>query len=89
MTSNHLRFLNIDDLLILILLNADGMSVTAVARQLQLTQPAVTQRLRKMEAAFSQKIIERKGRGIHLTYFGESISARAKAAISILQSEHG
>lgn len=84
MTADNLRFLSVDDLLILMHLAEQGMSVTEVAKKLQLTQPAVTQRLRKMEDAFGQKIIERKGRGVQLTAFGQALSERATAALAAL-----
>lgn len=84
MTTDQLRFLSIDDLLILMHLSEESMSVTDVAKKLKLTQPAVTQRLRKMEDAFGQKIIERKGRGVQLTSFGRTISDRATMALHAL-----
>lgn len=82
---DQLRFLSVDDLLILMHLSQSGLSVTEVAAKLKLTQPAVTQRIRKMEDAFGQKIIERKGRGIQLTHFGLEQAERATAALSALQ----
>jgi DNA-binding transcriptional LysR family regulator len=66
-------------------LSQSGLSVTEVAGKLKLTQPAVTQRIRKMEDAFGQKIIERKGRGIQLTHFGLEQAERATAALMALQ----
>jgi DNA-binding transcriptional LysR family regulator len=87
MTTDQLRFLSIDDLLILMHLSQEGMSVTDVAKRLKLTQPAVTQRLRKMEDAFGHKIIERKGRGVQLTTFGRGISERATLALSALSGD--
>lgn len=82
---DQLRFLSVDDLLILMHLSQSGLSVTEVAAKLKLTQPAVTQRIRKMEDAFGQKIIERKGRGVQLTHFGLEQAERATAALSALQ----
>ncbi len=87
MTTDHLRFLSVDDLLILMHLSQEGLSVTDVAKRLKLTQPAVTQRIRKMEDAFGQKIIERKGRGVQLTAFGLGISERATLALSALSGD--
>lgn len=84
-TIDQLRFLAVDDLLILLHLATDHMSITAIAEKLSLTQPAITQRIRKMEEAFSRKLIERKGRGIQLTPFGRIQAARATAAIAALQ----
>ncbi len=82
---DQLRFLSVDDLLILMHLSQSGLSVTEVAGKLKLTQPAVTQRIRKMEDAFGQRIIERKGRGIQLTHFGLEQADRATAALMALQ----
>lgn len=85
MSIDQLRFLSVDDLLILMFLSQEQISVTEVAHKLKLTQPAITQRLRKMEEAFSEKLIERKGRGIQLTAFGKAQAERATAALSALQ----
>ena len=84
---DQLRFLSVDDLLILVYLAKDHLSVTDVAAKLKLTQPAVTQRIRKMEDAFGNKIIERKGRGIELTSFGFEQALRATAAMAALHGE--
>ncbi len=86
-TIDQLRFLAVDDLLILMHLANDQLSVTAVAEKLSLTQPAITQRIRKMEEAFAQKIIERRGRGIQLTTFGLVQAKRATAAIEALKTQ--
>ena len=82
---DQLRFLGVDDLLILMHLSQSGMSVTEVAHKLKLTQPAVTQRIRKMEDAFGQKLIERRGRGVQLTHFGMEQAERATLALAALQ----
>ena len=82
---DQLRFLSVDDLLILMHLSQSGLSVTEVAAKLKLTQPAVTQRIRKMEDAFGHKLIERKGRGVQLTHFGLEQAERATAALAALQ----
>jgi DNA-binding transcriptional LysR family regulator len=86
-TIEQLRFLAVDDLLILMHLANDQLSVTAVAEKLSLTQPAVTQRIRKMEEVFGHKLIERKGRGIQLTAFGSAQAKRATAALTALQNQ--
>jgi phosphoribosyl-ATP pyrophosphohydrolase len=54
---DQLRFLSVDDLLILVYLAKDHLSVTDVATKLKLTQPAVTQRIRKMEARVLRPLI--------------------------------
>jgi DNA-binding transcriptional LysR family regulator len=80
-----LRFLSVDDLLILSLLGEQELSVTAAAEALSLTQPAVTQRLRKMEDIFGEKLTARKGRGIELTPYGKTMALRAKNALAALR----
>lgn len=81
---NQLRLLNVDDFLILRELQ-DGQSVTAIGHKLGLSQPAVTQRIRKMEEAFGHKIIEKVGRGVKLSEEGTVIAKKAIEALSALE----
>lgn len=59
-------------------------NVSAAARRLGLTQPAVTKQLRALEAAFGARLVERAGRGVRLTQAGELLQdfARRGAALS-------
>lgn len=80
---NKLRFLNFDDLFLLQLL-LEGATVTATAQRLGLTQPAVTQRLRKIEGIFGHKLMQRAGRRVRLTDEGRALCNRAVGAISLM-----
>ena len=80
---NKLRFLNFDDLFLLQLL-LDGSTITATAQRLGLTQPAVTQRLRKIEGIFGLKLMQRAGRRVRLTDEGRALCNRAAGAISLM-----
>ena len=85
MTLNQLRFLSVDDLVILKFLSASPLlTVTSIAEKMHLSQPAVSQRIRKMEGALGEKLIERSGRGIKLTIFGMAQAFRATEALNIL-----
>jgi predicted transcriptional regulator len=81
---SQLRFLSVDDLVILAYLTGTPLTITAIAEKMHLTQPAVTQRIRKMESALGQKLVERSGRGVQLTVFGMAQADRAAQALNIL-----
>jgi DNA-binding transcriptional LysR family regulator len=83
---NQLRLLSFDDLLLMKLL-LENYSLTSAAASLNLTQPAATQRIRKIETVFKSKIFERAGRGISLTREGRGICQKAAAALSIMGEE--
>src|SRR5688572_31828410 len=59
-------------------------NVSAAARRLGLTQPAVTKQLRALESALGARLVERAGRGVRLTQAGELLRdfARRGAALS-------
>lgn len=80
----RLRLLNLDDLLLLQHLLA-GLTVTAAASELGLTQPAVTQRVRKIEGVFGSALLRRVGRRARLTEAGVAIGEKARAALSLLR----
>ncbi len=82
-----LRLLDLDDLLLLRHL-LDGTTVTAVALRMGLTQPAVTQRLRKVERVFGRPVLERVGRRAVLSRDGRAIAEQAAAALSLLGAVH-
>ncbi|OXM52666.1 LysR family transcriptional regulator [Amycolatopsis alba] len=52
-------------------------SMTAAAKELHYTQPAVSHHLSRLEAATGAKLIQRIGRGIRLTPEGKLLAARA------------
>lgn len=81
-----MRTLDFDDLIILHLLGKGDLTVTAIAKSMSLSQPSISQRLRKISKAFAAaSLIERAGRGIALSPYGQEISKRASAAIKALQ----
>lgn len=81
---NRLRFLSFDDLFVLKSLYA-GHSLTETARELSLTQPAITQRVRKMEDLFKFDIYKHTGRRIVLTKEGEALCQRALDALTLME----
>lgn len=81
---HQLRLLNVDDFMILRFLH-EGISVTAIGQRMGLSQPAVTQRIRKMEEAFGQKILEKEGRGVRLTGEGERVARKAIKALTAFE----
>jgi DNA-binding transcriptional LysR family regulator len=87
MTLAQLRYFSVDDLVILkYLTDMPSLTVTLIAEKMHLSQPAVSQRIRKMEEVLGEKLIERSGRGVKLTSFGVSHACRASAALTILDS---
>ena len=52
-------------------------SVTAAAKELHLTQPAVTMQVKELERNCGAPLFERLGRGIHLTEAGRELAACA------------
>ncbi|MBI3894205.1 MAG: LysR family transcriptional regulator [Candidatus Wallbacteria bacterium] len=79
----QLRLLNLDDLFLLRLL-LEGGTITATAQKLGLTQPAITQRIRKIERVFERRVLQKSGRGVRLTTEGLAICNAASAAIGLL-----
>lgn len=67
-----IRKLDIDDILTMALL-VEGYSVTKVSNLLNLTQPAVSQRLRKIEEVFGTKLLDSTYRTAKLTPEAENI----------------
>lgn len=84
---HQLRLLNVDDFMILRGLH-EGLSVTSVGHKLGLSQPAITQRIRKMEDVFSIKLLEKEGRGVKLSQEGRRIALKALSALEILEQEN-
>jgi DNA-binding transcriptional LysR family regulator len=80
---NRLRLLGFDDLFLLRLL-LEGSTITSTARQLALTQPAVSQRMRKIEGIFRCRLTSRTGRRVRLTDEGRALCNRAAAALALM-----
>lgn len=57
---------------------AEHRSIGAAARALNLTQPALTKSIRRLEQEFGVKLFDRLPRGVALTMFGESLVRHGK-----------
>ena len=88
MASRFLRELTIRQLRALAAVHRDR-SVTAAAKQLHLTQPAVTLQIRNLQALAGLPLIQRSGDGMLLTDAGREVlalSGRIEAAIADCES---
>jgi DNA-binding transcriptional LysR family regulator len=82
---DRIRSLDIDDLRILRFL-LQGLTVTEIARRNFVTQPAISQRLRKMEWVFgSEKLVFKSGRSALLGIKGKEIAQRADWCLKVLE----
>lgn len=57
-------------------------SLTATAAQLGLSQPAVSQRIKRVETRLAVPLIERSGRGIRLTPAGKILAQHGRTVVS-------
>jgi DNA-binding transcriptional LysR family regulator len=73
--------LSLDDLRLLATVEASS-SLAAASRALDVTPPAVTQRLRQIEARLGLKLIDRSHRRLQLTSEGELIVARGRSILA-------
>jgi LysR family transcriptional regulator, pca operon transcriptional activator len=64
---------------------ARQQSVGKAAEVLHISQPAVTKTLRELEAAIGATLVERDGRGIRITHFGEVFLQHAGASLAAIQ----
>lgn len=78
-----LRGLDIDDLLVLSML-LDQYTITQIAQNVHLTQPAITQRLSKMRRILGFAVTIRAGRNIVLTQAGLPVALAARECLIIL-----
>ncbi|UWQ57634.1 pca operon transcription factor PcaQ [Leisingera caerulea] len=62
---------------------ARKMSVTQAAEALGLTQPAVTRALRELEAVCGKPLVEKHGRGIRLSSYGELFRDHAGRSLAL------
>lgn len=60
-------------------------SVAKAAERLHVSQPAVTKTIRELEEALGVSVLERDGRGIRVTRYGEVFLRHAGAAITALR----
>jgi DNA-binding transcriptional LysR family regulator len=72
-----MRSLNLDQLRAFVEVIERG-SVTAAARQLNLTQPAVTHQVHELERRFKVALVERIGKRVYLTEAGEKLISHAR-----------
>jgi DNA-binding transcriptional LysR family regulator len=72
----EMRSLNLDQLRTLMEVIAQG-SFSAAARQLNLTQPAVSLQIRELEQRFGVSLIERMGKTVHATTPGRELVEHA------------
>ncbi len=68
---------------------ADAGSITAAARALGYSQPAVSQQLRRLERRAGMPIVERVGRGVRLTEAGRVLARHAAAVTTALDAATG
>jgi molybdate transport repressor ModE-like protein len=61
-------------------------SVSAAARAIGIGQPTASQHLRLLETAAGRRLVEREGRGSRLTEAGRVLAARARDALSALET---
>ena len=82
----QLRGLDVDDMLLLCCLQ-DGLTVTQTGKALNVTQPAISQRIRKMECLLGFEILQRNGRSKALTLEALGVAYACKQALeSILRA---
>ena len=77
------RTFDTDDYYILSMLGL-GLSVTAIGQYLNLSQPAISQRIKAMSDDAGFFITKRKGRNIELTAKGIELSKMSQDIVSIL-----
>ncbi|MGG7509484.1 LysR family transcriptional regulator [Plantibacter sp. YIM 135249] len=65
---------------------AEQGTITAAAASLGLSQPAVSQHLRRLEARLGVAVIERRGRGVRLTEAGRILAEHAVTVIRALDA---
>lgn len=81
----HLDRLRLRHLRLMELIEAHG-SLRAVAEQLSLTQPAVSQMVKDLEFAFGSVLVERSVRGVTLTATGRLALQRARSGLATFQT---
>lgn len=77
------RGLDIDDLIILALMG-NGITVTKCGKLLNLTQPAISQRIAKIRDTLNIVFYVRQGNNILLTREGKELCFAAKSSLSLL-----
>lgn len=80
-----MRSLNLDQLRTLTTVAATG-SFSAAARQLHLTQPAVSQQVKELESRLGVALLERIGRRVHLTPAGTEMLEHARELLGLAEA---
>jgi LysR family transcriptional activator of glutamate synthase operon len=78
-----LRNLDFDDMLTMALLH-DGMTVTNCSGVLHISQPAVSQRMRKISQSLDFKVFRAEGRKVALTLEGRVFASACKIAVKLI-----
>lgn len=65
---------------------AESGSFSIAARQLFLTQPAISKRIKQLEQQFGSTLVDRRGKRLQLTQTGRSLLPRAREIINNIQS---
>ena len=64
---------------------ADASSVRGAARAQGMTQPAITRSLRDLEKELGVPLLERHGKGVSLTVYGQSFLVRARSVLQDIE----
>ncbi|SMO95622.1 transcriptional regulator, LysR family [Thalassovita litoralis] len=83
-SSSHFDHLRLRQLRLLDLIARHG-SLRAVAGEMNLTQPAISQMLKDLEFAFGTKLVDRSVRGVSLSPAGQIAVQRARAGLAIFE----
>lgn len=81
--SMKLRGLDIDDLFVLVMLG-DDISVTEIGKRLNITQPAVSQRITKIKSITEINPVMRFSRHLKMTSAGKTLAKAALQALNAL-----
>ena len=80
-----MRSLNLDQLCTLIEVSALG-SLSGAGRRLNLTQPAISLHIRKLEQRFGIRLVERRGRQAYPTAAGRELVQQAQRILAACQT---
>ncbi len=73
--------IDLKDLEYLLVVSKTG-AINKAARQLGLTQPALTRRIQKLESQFDLKLLDRQPKGVKLTQIGENFLASSQRLLA-------
>ena len=84
---HSIRHLDVDDFFVLKYLG-EGKSMVEIAKILLVTQPAISQRVERIEEVFGDIIVTKKGRRVVLTDFGKHVTNTITTALKIVMETH-